>query len=244
MTASAAAIMDAAQRLWSHLAERGTECVDEFDSGDAQAMFVSKGLWHLSTVLPLLWYLAGMVDKTPRFPATISWTVRKGSGSVLFHAFWVAGWLNFLRPLLRHEACRGAVPLGASLQMWATGIVAISLSPVGVSDAVDTRHHVTSAKYMVDHIAMCAIFGVGGLYARGMIASGLVFGVSTFYLKAVKRKHGEDTIPSGASCDYRIAQRKKLSAAARREIAGVELVEMVTEYAIFSFFISGMPTWR
>ena len=51
VTASAAAIMDAAQRLWSHLAERGTECVDEFDSGDAQAMFVSKGLWHLVTHL-------------------------------------------------------------------------------------------------------------------------------------------------------------------------------------------------
>ena len=222
----------------AYVAARGLQCRARFDGADVQGLGLAKWLWHASTLLPFLWYVAGGVDATPRWPVTISWTVRKGSGRLLFHAAWIAGWVLFLRPLVRHDGC--GVALGVSLQMLATGVVAISLSPVGVSDAVDLRHFATSGKYMVDHVLMMVLFGVDGCYAAGFLASGVVFGASTFYLKAVKRKHGE-RVAADASNDRRLAQRAKLPAAARREIAAVECVEMVAEYGIFTCFIAGLP---
>lgn len=164
---------------WDYLLSRGLECRATFDSADGRHFMIAKCLWHATVFLPFILYLIGWAnDANPRFPVTISWTVRTGVGRIVFHMCWVIGWLNFLQPLLRHRSACGA-NLFASLQMWGTGVVAISLSPVGISDAIDLRHYVTSGKYMVDHAIMMALFGVDGAFAKGFVASGVIFGVAT-----------------------------------------------------------------
>ena len=70
----------------AYVAARGLQCRARFDGADVQGLGLAKWLWHASTLCPFLWYVAGGVDATPRWPVTISWTVRKGSGRLLFHA--------------------------------------------------------------------------------------------------------------------------------------------------------------
>lgn len=225
---------------WDSLVATGAGCRSALDAADFADFAFAKACWHLTIFAPLALYVVGAAnDAAPRFPITISWTVRRGLGRVVFHCCWVVGWLRFLRPLVRHRDACGA-SLAASLQMWATGVVAISLSPVGVSDAVDLRHYASSGKYMVDHAVMMQLFDVGGSFARGFVASLLLFFVATFYLKVVKSKHGED-VPADATNDFRAAQRAKLPPAARREIGLVEFAEMVFEYGLFTCFVAGIP---
>lgn len=227
--------------LWNAFDGAGATCRASFDREDMGYFLVAKNLWHVTVFLPLMLYFLGLAnDASPRFPITISWTCRRGLGRIVFHLAWIAGWVRFLAPLLKHrDACFWN--LAASLQMWATGFFAMSFSPVGVSASTDLRHFRASGKYMVDHAIMMQLFAVEGNHARGFVAAGLVFGVATSYLKIAKARHGED-IPAGASNDFRVAQRAKLGGLARLELGAVELVEMVSEYAIFMCFVSGIPS--
>ena len=102
-------------------------------------------------------------------------------------------------------------------------------------------HHGASFLYMVEHFAMLVFVDMDAVYARGFACSLAVFLVFTLSLKRVKEGHEN---PSEASNDALRLHRRKLPRRVRRSIFLIEFFEMVAEYAMFIFFVSGLDTAR
>ena len=108
-------------------------------------------LFFLSTfVAPTLVYYSTEPRADRRFPATISWTIRRGTSKFLHHALWLAGWACVINALQRSGETRAWVAF--ALFMVSVGIVAVVLSPIGFSERMDTIHNAASAAYMLLHI--------------------------------------------------------------------------------------------
>ena len=70
---------------------------------DLTDIAVSQALFHISMLLPpFLYWVCRTPDADPRFPATISWTIRRGTPKTVQHVCWLAGWLN-LSPVLARD---------------------------------------------------------------------------------------------------------------------------------------------
>jgi hypothetical protein len=108
-------------------------------------------IFFLSTfVLPTLVYYSVDPSSDRRFPATISWTIRRGAAKVIHHLLWLAGWACVIYALRRGGETQGWVIF--AVFMVAVGIVAVVLSPIGCSERMDAIHYAASAAYTLLHI--------------------------------------------------------------------------------------------
>ena len=94
-------------------------------------------IFFLSTfVLPTLVYYSVDPSSDRRFPATISWTIRRGAAKVIHHLLWLAGWACVIYALRR----------GGETQGWV--IFAVFM----VAERMDAIHYAASAAYTLLHI--------------------------------------------------------------------------------------------
>lgn len=112
-------------------------------------------------VPPLLYYLR-YSDKSPRFPATISHTIRKGLPRWFHHFSWILGW---------GLTCAGMYPSSNRAirifvtQMVLTGIVCVMLFPLGSGGTSALKiHYVTAIMYMADHFWLAEILNENAIY--------------------------------------------------------------------------------
>jgi hypothetical protein len=202
---------------------------------DLTDIAVSQALFHISMLLPpFLYWVCRTPDADPRFPATISWTIRRGTPKTVQHVCWLAGWLN-LSPVL----ARDWRVLAFAAQMVLTGCAAICVCPVGVSRSFDMVHYVGSLAYMLDHIILFHVLDVPAGYQRGFYLSLAVFLCSKLALETSKARAGV-VLPPHLSNEGVLRTLRALPAPHRRRVWLSELVEMISENALFAFFISGM----
>lgn len=135
----------------------GAELSKEWQAGlrrpDVDAIRSAKHLFLLSFFIPpLAYYTKGIPffeDSDQKFPATISWTIRRGLPKYLHHLFWINGWVLMLRMLVRRffaarsQSAKKAAwkVLVFGLQMFCTGVVSIVLYPVGQNNGQNDRVH-------------------------------------------------------------------------------------------------------
>jgi len=112
-------------------------------------------------VVPQLLYYLRYSDKSPRFPATISWTIRKGPPRWLHCVSWILGWGLTLSGMLPRSNRAIRVYM---LQMVLTGIINI-LFPVDSGGAYEHKiHYWTAAMYLADHYWLFEILNEKAIY--------------------------------------------------------------------------------
>ncbi|KAJ8612124.1 hypothetical protein CTAYLR_002427 [Chrysophaeum taylorii] len=219
-------------------------CRARWDATDRRLFGASRLAFLLAMGFPCLAYHAGgkwlswtgCFEPRPRFPATISWTLRAHLPKRLFDVFFSAGWAPLLRIFWRHR-CDAA--LAFALQMVATSVVAMTLSPVGVSEAADRRHYVASFLYMLDHLACCAYVDMPATYVAAFkLAFGFLI-ATTLALRALKARFAVHIAPNATSDAIRDTYAK-LPQTGRRLCFATEFAEMIFEYAMFIAFIQGL----
>uniref|UniRef100_A0A7S0WTN5 Uncharacterized protein n=1 Tax=Pyramimonas obovata TaxID=1411642 RepID=A0A7S0WTN5_9CHLO len=197
-----------------------------------------------------------------RFPATISWTIRKGSAKWTQHLLWGCGWGSALEAM-----ARSGQPLWWQAFAWQfvlTGALACAVFPVGLGPAADLRHHAAALAYMLNHVPMLAHWRVPLLYQAGFYMSLSFFIGINVVQRRIKRaaglpSHGPGT--SSGELRQMLEERKKRdmkrlkgahSEAAEEYEDGyvapwvvtmlwwLELAEQLLENALFMFFVFGM----
>mmetsp|Transcript_125404 Transcript_125404/g.287255 ORF Transcript_125404/g.287255 Transcript_125404/m.287255 type:complete len:192 (+) Transcript_125404:19-594(+) len=97
---------------------------------DVRSVVLARNLFHASTFVPLALYHLKLSDDCPKFPATISYSIRKGVPRVAHHVLWLMGWAVMIK-LFRKRGDRWARYFAA--QMISTGILAVIVCPLGQS---------------------------------------------------------------------------------------------------------------
>eukprot|EP01051_Picozoa_sp_SAG22_P021530 SAG22_NODE_4787_length_1164_cov_1.140845_1_plen_278_part_00 len=219
------------------LAARGAQFRSQLQPADLGRLDAAQALFQASLWVPaLLYYGCRLSDSPPRFPCTISWSIRRGPPRWAQHALWLAGWYQAAAAVLPQRDAFGTCFV---LSMVATGVVGVMLCPVGVSPAFDVVHYAASALYMVDHVVLLAFFGVTTFYCLGFFGSLVLFFAATSRLDTVHTAIGVE-FPPGLTMDGRAKIEAALSGPARATLRRAELVQMAFEYLLFFTFISGM----
>lgn len=228
------------------LRRAGNACKADFDDADRRAFRLARIFFHLSAVLPCVAYHGGgrwlrrtrWFEREPRFPATISWTIRHSAPKHAFHALWAVGWASMIWSLWRHD-CHGA--LAFALQMVFTGLVATELAPVGVSQTRDRLHYSTSFLYMLNHIVIVVYLDVKAGYSTSFCVNFALFMLTTLCLRRMKYNYGIHDAPDASNAAIR-ATRAKLDPLPGRLCVGLEALEMIFEYALFVAFVQGLDS--
>eukprot|EP00947_MAST-08B_sp_MAST-8B-sp1_P005646 g5646.t1 len=126
-------------------------------AADLRTLHRAQAVFHLSTFLPLVLYHCKTSDEKPKFPATISYTIRHGLPRWTQHGLWLLGWGLMLKVLRGQASDRLTRLFGA--QMVLTGIVAVIFCPLGQGKLSDKVHFVASGAYMVDHHFLLYLLG-------------------------------------------------------------------------------------
>ena len=208
---------------------------DEEEYGD---LFKGQCFFYLCFVLPtFVYYVAKVPDPRPRFPATISWTIRKGPAKWCHHFLWSVGWAYVLRAFWNR-------PLGLifATQMAATGVVAIVLAPCGHTKLMDTVHYTTAAVYIFDHVPLFYYLRVPSIHLYSFSVCFVVFASATYCSKRFRERSGVYLAP-GANADA-IATTicKNVDLSKRRWLRALGCLEMAGEFGLFFAFVSGMLT--
>ena len=194
-------------------------------------------MWFLQFVPAVLYYLGTSESKT-KFPATISFTIRKGIPKWAQHMIWMRGWWHTYAVLSK----KGRFTSIFSKQMIATGIVATWLFPVGKSEAVDRVHFVTSALYMIDHICLLQLLGIRSIYKVGFYLSFLLMATALFFRKKMEQLA---RLPSEGDVDnnqLEALREMQLKGPAKRKLWWLEGAVMFFENSLFFSFVSGMTS--
>ena len=228
----------------------------------------AQGFFLATLILPAAVFYGIDPSSDRKFPATISWQIRRGTPKILHHITWLAGWGWVLDTLRRIGEAR--VWLIFAVIMVSVGVVAVVLAPVDGSKRQDAVHYAASAAYIVLHIPWMSRWRIPHLpYQLGFYASLLLFALTEAALQQHRQRHGArleselglkrerrfNSRGHRAWHSTELAQRldelaiscahsKGSSDVFRRLIARqwwLELAEMVLENAVFLFFVCGMP---
>ena len=233
--------MQAGTIMGASLSAAGRHFRQSLTARDVQTVLFARNSFQLSTVLPLLLYHLKLSEPNPKFPCTISHSIRQGVPKVAANAFWLVGWAAMLSVFVR----RGG-PLGRwfAIQMFATGVITTMVCPVGVSENSDTIHFVTAGLYMIDHHILFDFLNTRFPYRFGFYASFLIFAWSIMRHKKLHKTVGilPAESPHWTSHEEYCKQLEQagLTAGQRRELAMLDYAIMAFEYGLFVSFVSGM----
>lgn len=207
---------------------------------DVQMIKTARLLFHTASVVPPMFYYFLAPFEYPKFPATISFTIRKGPSQKAQLLLWTAGW-----------ACMGKVLKSAgskwvqrfSTQMWLTGIWTTVLFRLGRDPLSDVAHFVGAGAYMADHIVLLRLLKTRPVFRKLFFGSFAVLLASITGTHAVERAAG---IPMESdhrtSTTQRARRLARLSAKTRRKLFVWELLVMLSENLLFASFVHGMPS--
>lgn len=194
----------------------------------AQRLFIS------TSAVPLLLYYLRLSEPVPLFPATISWTIRKGVPRWTHHSLWLAGWAVFLSVFLK----RGDVRLKIfALQMFATGFICVILCPIGRGGLQEKVHAVTAGVYMADHHVAFRILDVPAPHVFSFWAFFLAFGGLTRQARRILKEIVKDKGDEGPSL-LQLPSSTRISD--RNRLWYVELLRMLAENGLFLAFTLSM----
>ena len=218
------------------IAASGRACLESLTRSELSSLRHGQKAFFGALFLPIIVSHVSVFFgcERPRFPATISWTTRRGLPFYCFAVCWLVGWFEM------HQACKRC-PGGTSfiVQMVMLGIVALFLAPIGVSRFQDIVHHVASLFYMVDHVVLIVYLQMRPLYGVSFCIAFLGFLAATFAVKKSKIFWKLNTQPPPADVMPHIDRLPPLG---RRRILRLLFLEMLFEYLLFFAFISGISS--
>ena len=210
---------------------------------DVRDIILARNSFHISTFLPLLLYHLRVSEPRPKFPATISHSIRKGIPKVAANLFWLVGWTVMISVFLRRSGRLGRYFV---IQMFLTGVVTTIVCPLGKGELSDKIHFVTAGLYMVDHHLLFDFLNTSLSYRFGFYSSFLLFAASIMRQKKlheVAKVATAESIQWSSQDDYqRELARADLTPAQRRELRILDFAIMAFEYGLFISFVSGMGT--
>ena len=133
----------------SLLAAQGVEFQRLLRPRDVADIIRARNLFQLSSLVPFVLYYLRTSESDTKFPATISFTIRKGPPKVAFAVLWAMGWSIMFRVFRR-------VGVGSlfGAQMFLTGVLSTLVCSLGqntLGRLTDSVHFFSAALYMVDH---------------------------------------------------------------------------------------------
>lgn len=229
MEAATAAAMQCVCATWASIEQHGALHFRTLPASDRERLLIrAQILFQASVFLPaFVYYGCHIPDGTDtRFPATISWSIRRGAPKYLQHGLWLAGWYNVCTAIV---AAGDYVGLTFAVVMVCTGVVGVVICPVGASTWQDICHYVAAALYMVDHFVLIAYLGMGLCCLFGFSACLAGFTIAT---RRVDRIRSQMQKPSDR------LTKSVLSS----QLYWAEAKEMAFEYGMFVIFIAGMTS--
>ena len=204
---------------------------------DVAAIRTARNIFIVSQILPTVAYFA--FDASPRFPCSISFSVRRGLPRVLQEASWLYGWWLMANVML---SAQSAFISFFTMQMFITGFIGVCIFRLGDGSRLTALiHQYAAGLYMADHVVLCEVLAIAKGY-RIVFACALV---ATFAAYAVKQRLSETHGLSGEVADGGKAQLAVLAArdpGAARTLFASELIFMVCEHALFLAFVCGMAS--
>lgn len=205
---------------------------------DVRQLHRARALFHLCSVLPCALYYLGTSERPTKFPATISFTIRKGPPRWAHHAVWCAGWA-LMGDVIRRAGSGWVQRFSAS--MFATGVWTVVVFRLGHGRASDVAHFLGAASYMIDHEVLSRLLGVWRAYHLGFrVAFAVLIG-------ALARGHALER-RAGVGSESRVSPtaRARQTAAApphlRRSLWRADMVIMIAENLLFSSFVHGLTS--
>ena len=218
----------------STLLARGRAFRRALTATDRAEVVQARTLFQLASVLPTALYYAKLSkDKHPKFPATISWTIRAGLPKWCHYVLWSAGWYRMWGIFRRRGD--GFAKMFAK-QMYATGVVTTMLASLGKSEALDVVHFVGASAYMVDHHILFYYLNTKSVYRKIFYGS---FAALAYFVHAQKQL---GITSENSSYSARKALVAKMTPAQRRRLWWVEMGVMLFENAMFVGFVAGMAS--
>jgi hypothetical protein len=209
---------------------------------DVQDIRLARYLFHACSIVPPLLYYFGTtpIDSPSKFPASISFTIRKGPPKHAQLLLWVAGWAMLGRVIRRAES---TLLQKFTLKMILTGIWTTQLFRLGRNTFSDAMHFGGAGIYMLDHIVFLKLLKTRPKFQALFYASFLCLIASIGRLKRLEfaaKLPGE----SDATSNTRDRARRvaRLPSKLRGQIFWCELALMLSENLLFASFVQGMPS--
>jgi len=231
-------LLDRWDALDARLEAEGSALCDRLTPRDIRQLHRARALFHACSIIPCALYYFGTSERPTKFPATISFTIRKGVPRWAHHVLWAAGW-----------ACMGEVIRNAGSQwvqrftasMVATGVWTVVVFRLGHGRVSDLAHFIGAGVYMLDHEMLCSVFKVDTRYRAAFRVSFLLM------LGALVRGHALERV-AGIGGESRVspAVRARQIAAAplgvRRKLWRADLAIMLFENLLFASFVHGVTS--
>lgn len=207
---------------------------------DIRVMKLARFFFHsCSIAAPLLYYM-GTVERPCKFPATISFTIRKGPPKHAQMLIWGLGWA-LMGKIIRRRGSK--ILQNFCANMFLTGIWTTILFRLGRDKLSDVCHFFGAGVYMFDHVILLRILNTRPVFRKLFYASFALLVASIGGTRAVEMVCGLPTeSDSKTSTADRARRVERLPMSLRRKLFYWELLVMVSENMLFSSFVQGMPS--
>jgi hypothetical protein len=231
------------ERLFARSAER---FYGSLDSSDVRRLAFARSIFLANSALSLVLYYGGASPdgRQAKFPATISWTVRRGLPKWANLAIWSAGWWQVARVFAR----RGdALARGFAAQMYLLGLTTVGICPVGQGAVTDAVHGACAGCYFVCHCVLHWYVRTAGAFRAGFFGSFAAFLLALGRVRGMEKKFGflaESDSRAGKPGDGGdgATGRQLLQPEPRRLLFRYELAQMLCENGMFVSFLLGMTS--
>ena len=223
---------------------------------DLRYLKLARLFFHGCSVLPAVVYygigvrhrrrpssnatLARGIDTPPKFPASISFTIRKGLPRYTQFVLWAAGWSCLGNVIYKH----GSTSLRRFLlHMIGTGLWTTQLFPLGNGALSDAAHFLGAGIYMVEHIVLMDVLHMHSKYRTVFYHACVALVGSIVTTRCLERS---TNVPSESTLTTTPATRANLIQKLPKKLQLCffcsELLLMVSENLLFTSFVQGIPS--
>uniref|UniRef100_A0A6S8AS38 Uncharacterized protein n=1 Tax=Aplanochytrium stocchinoi TaxID=215587 RepID=A0A6S8AS38_9STRA len=208
----------------------------------------ARDYFHLTSLIPLILYYLKTSEERTKFPATISFTIRKGIPRAAHHVLWLLGWYSMYDVF--HRAGSRFSRLFA-IQMWVTGVICTFICQLGQGKLSDAIHFVTATMYMIDHVVLFSYLKTRRIFRSAFYVSFLAMAAAMREKKRIHREHdlfsGEYSLDdidvnNGHSIAKEHEKLSRLEPVIRNKIWWMDVFIMTFENLLFTSFVSGMTS--
>jgi len=227
--------------LHSRLDAYGLDFARQFSAEDVQEIKLSRNLFLSCSFIPALLYYGKLgSDDAPKFPATISHTIREDLPKYAHHFLWSLGWL-VMYSSLRLKTKSNSLLSFFFLQMFATGVITTFVCTIGKGKLFDQIHTAGALLYMLDHHLLFYLLRTKWLYRLGFylsFASMLCFAsLRTRLLDGSLQDFSLDQVENKIK-----KGRKNIELVLKRKLWWYDLMIMFFENSLFILFVVGMTS--
>ena len=206
-------------------------------AADVATIKSARNYFIASQLIPELLYF--VLDAAPKFPCSISFSIRRGLPRWTQHAGWLYGWY-LMSSVLWHAG--GPFLSFFGVTMFVTGFVGVCVFRLGDGSTFTSAIHSYSAGlYMLDHVVLVEILGITAWYRRAFVGAMLITFATYAWKVRLERTNGiHGEVDDGGKAQLRELWRRAPSNA--RLLWWVELCFMVCENVLFLAFVGGMAS--